>query len=297
MMQGMPEVIATVNGRPIKRFDLDNAIQGYSMETHRKTMDQLSPDELQAAIDLALEKLLARELIFQAAMARGLVADEEQIAEEKRKIAANFPSEAEFYATLAKGGISAEAYHRMLRQDVTVNMASAAKSAELVEPDEADIRRFYEHYPGQLVRQGRVRASHILIRIDPENPAVARELMARIQAQLGDTDFAELARRYSQCPSAPGGGDLGYFRRGDMVREFEQAVFAAKVGEVVGPVQTQFGLHLVKLLDHQPDSPLTLEEARPKIIRFLRDQQGAKLLQDWVAELRALATIEIFLES
>lgn len=290
------EVVATVNGRPIKRFDLDNTIQGHAMQSHRKTMDQLSADELQAAFDLALEKLLARELIFQDALAWGLVADERQIAEEKRKIIANFPSEEEFYATLAKGGITAEDYHRMLRQDVTVNLASAARSAEVLDPDEADILDFYEHYPEQLLRPGRVRASHILIRTDDKDQAAAQQLVAKIQAQLAEVDFAELAKRYSQCPSAPGGGDLGYFRRGDMVREFEQVVFATAVGEVAGPVQTQFGIHLVKLLDKQPDTPLTLEEARPKIIQFLRDQRGARLLQDWVASLREQATIEFFLE-
>lgn len=286
------EIVARVNGRPINRFDLDNAIQGYAMEVHRKTMDQLSADELQTALDLALEKLLARELIFQDALARGMVADEPSIAAEKQKIIANFPSEEEFYATLAKGGITPEDYHRMLRQDVTVNLASETKLREVADPDDALIEQTFEQHPELMVRAGRVRASHILIRTDDKEPAAAQQLIAELLAQTEQTDFAALARQHSQCPSAPGGGDLGFFRRGDMVREFEEVAFSAAVGEVVGPVRTQFGLHLVKVLDKEDDVALTLEEARPRIIQFLRNEQGARLLQSWVETLREQATIE-----
>jgi len=291
-METMTEIVATVNGRPIYRFDLDNAIQGYSMETHRKTMDQLSPEESLAALDFALEKLLARELIFQDALARGIVADEERIAAEKMKIMANFPSEEEFYATLAKGGITPEDYHRMLRQDVTVNLASEAKLEEVADPEEEEIVRTYKDHPEQMIRPGRVRASHILIRIDDKDEVAAQRQVDELLAWAEQEDFAGLAKRFSQCPSAPGGGDLGFFRRGDMVREFEEVAFSAAVGEIAGPVRTQFGLHLIKVLDKEEDTPLTLEEARPKIISFLRNEKGARLLQRWVETLREEATVE-----
>jgi peptidyl-prolyl cis-trans isomerase C len=294
-METSQQIVARVNGRPISRFDLDNAIQAHAMENHRKTMDQLAPQELEQALDIALEKLLARELIFQQALAEGTLADEAQIAAEKQKILANFPSEEEFYATLAKGGISPESYHRMLRQDVTVNLISAAKLETVPEPAEEEILATYEQHPEQMVRPGRIRASHILIRTDDKAEAAAQQLLEELQQRAGQEDFAGLARQYSQCPSAPAGGDLGYFRRGDMVREFEQVAFSAPVGEVAGPVRTQFGLHLVKVLEKEADVALTLAESRPKITRFLRGQQGARLLQQWVASLREQATVEILL--
>ncbi|HKI52062.1 MAG TPA: peptidylprolyl isomerase [Geothermobacteraceae bacterium] len=296
-MKSKNEIVARVNGRPINRFDLDNAIQGYAMEVHRKTMDQLTDEELQAALDFALEKLLARELIFQEALAKGVIADEQAISAEKQKIIANFPSEEEFYATLAKGGITPEDYHRMLRQDVTVNLASEAKLREVTDPDEVAISRTYREHPEKMVRSGRVRASHILVRTDDKDPAAAAKLIGELQQRAADEDFAALAKQYSQCPSATGGGDLGYFRRGDMVKEFEAVTFNAEIGTVAGPVQTQFGIHLVKVLDKEDDVALTLEEARPKIIQFLRNEQGAKLLQGWVESLREQATIEFMLDA
>ncbi len=88
----------------------------------------------------------------------------------------------------------------------------------------------------------RVKASHILVKTEAE----AKQLMQ--QLQNGD-DFAKLAKLYSQCPSGKSGGDLGYFGKGQMVKPFEDAAFKAQPGQVVGPVKTQFGWHIIKVTD------------------------------------------------
>ncbi len=87
-----------------------------------------------------------------------------------------------------------------------------------------------------------VSASHILVKTEKE----AQDLKARIAS---GEDFGDLAKRYSNCPSRQNCGDLGWFRKGQMVPEFERAAFAAKKGEVVGPVRTQFGYHLIRVND------------------------------------------------
>lgn len=89
-----------------------------------------------------------------------------------------------------------------------------------------------------------VRAAHILVKSEDK----ANELKGRIAA--GDS-FAEIAKKWSECPSKAKGGDLGWFGRGQMVREFEEAAFKAKKGEVVGPVRTQFGWHLIQVTDQR----------------------------------------------
>lgn len=88
----------------------------------------------------------------------------------------------------------------------------------------------------------KVHAAHILV----TGEGKAKELLAEINA---GKSFAELAKEYSECPSRKRGGDLGYFGRGQMVREFEKAAFDGEKGSVVGPVKTQFGWHLIKILD------------------------------------------------
>lgn len=90
----------------------------------------------------------------------------------------------------------------------------------------------------------RVRAKHILVDSEIEAIQIKQELNR-------GADFSQLAMRYSKCPSGQNGGELGYFGRGQMVKEFEKAAFNASVGEVTAPVQTQFGWHLILVEDKQ----------------------------------------------
>lgn len=85
----------------------------------------------------------------------------------------------------------------------------------------------------------KIRASHILVDKHSQALRVLEDLEA-------GKDFKSLARERSTCPSRKRGGDLGFFGRGQMVKEFERAAFALKVGEVSGPVKTQFGYHIIK---------------------------------------------------
>lgn len=85
-----------------------------------------------------------------------------------------------------------------------------------------------------------VKASHILVKTEEE----ALNLKAEIK---NEEDFAKAAQQYSLCPSGQAGGDLGFFGRGQMVREFEEAAFSMEVGEISAPVKTQFGYHLLYL--------------------------------------------------
>jgi len=87
-----------------------------------------------------------------------------------------------------------------------------------------------------------VHAAHILVGKEDQ----AKDLLSKIN---GGESFSELAKKNSDCPSGKRGGDLGWFQRGQMVKEFETAAFEGQKGQVVGPVKTQFGYHLVKIID------------------------------------------------
>ncbi len=288
----MSETIATVNGRPIRRSDLENAVQGYAMELHRKTMEQLSASEREELRTLAMEKLLARELIFQKALTEGVIADEAAVEAEKQKIIANFPTEEEFYATLAKAGIDPAQYHRMIRQDLTVNQLTARKLAALEEPSAEEIEAFFRSHPEKMVQPGRVRASHILLKIPEGQRAQTLDRLQALKERAVQEDFAHLARDHSQCPSAARGGDLGFFKHSEMVKSFADAAFSLAEGDIGEVVETQFGFHLIQVTAREPERRLSLEEATPQVLRFLKEEAGAALLKAWVEELKAKAAVE-----
>ncbi len=287
------QVVARVNGSPINQADFDNAVQGYSMELYRKTMDHLGADELKEVRDLALEKLLARELIFQQALSCGVVADENAVAAETQKIIANFPSEEEFYATLEKAGIASQAYYRMIRQDLTVNLLTEKELASLPEPEDEQVGEMYRSFPEKMKKPGRVRACHILVKLSDGNRAEAEARMAELKTRCQNEDFGELAKNHSDCPSGNRGGDLGYFKAGDMVKSFSDAAFSQEIGVVGEVVESPFGFHLIKVLNREPETSLTLEEATPQIRQLLKEEAAAKHLKDWVAGLREKAQVEI----
>ena len=88
-----------------------------------------------------------------------------------------------------------------------------------------------------------VRASHILV----DSEERANGIFAEIKS--GNISFEEAAKLYSKCPSGKSGGDLGFFKKGVMVKEFENVAFSIKVGEISKPTQTQFGWHLIKVVE------------------------------------------------
>ncbi len=94
-----------------------------------------------------------------------------------------------------------------------------------------------------------IKASHILITTDTHSDEEALELINNISEKINKTNFAEIAKEYSEGPSAPNGGDLGWFRKGQMVKPFEDVAFDLKINEVSEPVKTQFGYHIIKLFD------------------------------------------------
>jgi peptidyl-prolyl cis-trans isomerase C len=88
----------------------------------------------------------------------------------------------------------------------------------------------------------KVNCSHILVNSESE----AKKLMDRIKA---GENFADLAKKVSTCPSGKKGGELGWFGKGQMVPEFEKVAFENEKGKIVGPVKTQFGWHIIKIVD------------------------------------------------
>lgn len=140
---------------------------------------------------------------------------------------------------------------------------------------EEDIKAAYDAQYGEGYHEEEYNASHILVETEEEAKAIRAELEA-------GADFAELAKEKSTGPSGPNGGELGWFSKGMMVPEFEQAVVAMKAGEISQPVQTQFGWHIVKLNETREKTPPTLEEVQDEIASQLRQQAVSDRVKELV---------------
>ena len=167
-----------------------------------------------------------------------------------------------------------------------------------VELAESVIRARYERDPDRFRRQESVTASHILIEVDPAAESEFRDLArARAEAVLVELreggDWDTLAAEHSGDPSNKDrGGSLGTFGRGQMVEAFEEAAFAAETGEIVGPVETRFGYHLIRVDEHLDARTLKLSEVREELEEELRLERARSLAPDRLRAIReaSLAT-------
>ena len=114
----------------------------------------------------------------------------------------------------------------------------------------------------------------------------------RDQVRAKTADFGELAKKYSEDGSAPNGGNLGWMSPGDLVPEFEQAMNRLQIGEVSNPVKSQFGWHLIQVLERR-EAQLTVEKQREFARAAIREKKFEQAYQDWLRELRDTATVKI----
>ncbi|MCK5553188.1 MAG: SurA N-terminal domain-containing protein, partial [Deltaproteobacteria bacterium] len=152
-----------------------------------------------------------------------------------------------------------------------------------------EIKTYYETNIDDFVVQSQVRARHILVQVPPDAiPEKTEEARKRAEEVLAKAkkgeDFGSLAEKYSEGPTAKKGGDLGYFPRGRMVKEFEDAAFSLQTGEISPVVRTQFGFHVIKVEDVKEEKTQGLDEVRKSIESTLRDQRARDLAERSVEE-------------
>ena len=138
------------------------------------------------------------------------------------------------------------------------------------------IERYYNDNIQQFSTPEQVHAEHVLLKTADKDDAAVKKQAESILAQAkGGANFEDLAKKYSEDDSNKAkGGDLDYFGRGQMVKEFEDAAFAAKPGDIVGPVKTQYGYHIIKVLDHRQAQTKPLAEVRSQIEDQLKFEQA-----------------------
>lgn len=174
-----------------------------------------------------------------------------------------------------------------IKEDLLANFA-ITKAVENVKVTDEEAKKFYDENKATLLSGETVSASHILV--DSEDKA--NEILKDITD--GKISFEDAAKEHSSCPSSQYGGSLGEFGRGQMVPEFDSAVFSMKEGEITGPVKTQFGYHLIKLNSKNEAKEIAFEEIKEQIkARLLNDKQRAAYTSK-INQLKILYPVDRF---
>ena len=170
-----------------------------------------------------------------------------------------------------------------------------------IEVSEEEIKKFYKLGKNNFKKDETVKVSHILISVEkeaePDAKLKARGKAVDIKRMLAEgKDFVEIASTDSDCArTKPGGGDLGYIKRGYMPLAFDKTAFALKKGEVSDVIETRFGYHIIKLVDRQPAGFVPLDQVRDFIGKYLQEGLRREKIAAHVQELKQKARIEVFL--
>lgn len=295
------DVVARVNGVAIKWEELDRACTAYTRQFGGEGAGALPESQLERLRYDLLGEMITREVLFQAAKGAAPTNLEAQVRAQLQQTKAQAGGEEAFAKALAEiGGTPAE-FEERIRESLLIQH----NVREYVEPrlsvSAEDVKKFYETNRNRFATPEQVRASHILILVPPEaTPEIRTQKLAQIKAALSlarsGEKFEDLARKFSEDPgSAASGGDLRYFARGQMVKEFEEAAFRLKPGEISDIVTTQYGYHIIKVSDRRAAGERTFDEVKDDIERYLKNLKGQELAQQYVKNLREKAQIEILL--
>ena len=178
-------------------------------------------------------------------------------------------------------------YQEMVEK-VKVELASHMAATQVIEGitvEEAEEKKFYDENPDLFAAKAQVSAKHILVDSEDSANDIAKEIADGLA-------FEEAAKKYSTCPSKEQGGDLGYFSKGQMVPEFEKAAFEGEVGKVIGPVQTQFGYHLIRVEDKKESSVMSFEQVKDQIHQQLIQNKQKEVYDAKVKELETKYGVE-----
>lgn len=280
---GSPDAAATVNDEDIPRSTLKDRYE--TIADNPQFAQQLENDEdgaLQAQIQAQiLTELIEATLIEQGAADRGVEIDQEDIAEQRANLAEQLGGEEELQQAIEQQGLSESDVDDLLR-DLTYREAVTADLVGDGEITDEDVAEFYEENPEQFQT---AQARHILVDTEEE----AQQVLERLEE---GEDFAAVAEEVSTDEgSAAQGGDLGEISPGEMVPAFEQAVFEdAEVGEVHGPVESEFGFHIVEVAER--DRP-ELAEVEDEIREQLAAGEEFDAFDEWLAQRREEAEIEV----
>jgi peptidyl-prolyl cis-trans isomerase C len=293
----LPNVLARVNGEAVTKSDVEKAIAVLEQQNG----GPVPPSERDRVIRGVVDQMVGLKLLLQESQARKVPVTDAEIDARMASIRQRFPTEDAFKKALKEQQVTLDQVRTEQRQQLMINRLLENEVAPKTAVSPEDVEKAYKDHPEAFQVPAQVRASHILITVPPDADAsVKAAALAKATKILKDArggkDFAALAKEFSQDPgSAAQGGDLGFFAANQMVPPFSDAAFKLKPGSISDVVETQFGYHIIKVVEKQPSHTVKLDEARPRIEQQLKQMNGQRETQAFIESLRHKGKIEILI--
>jgi parvulin-like peptidyl-prolyl isomerase len=306
----IPDVIAKINGVELKskviKFQFNRAL--------RDRPGQMSAADKKKFIQVLIDNEMVRELIYQEGKQENQVIPEKEInAElEKMKSALGYDSEEKLIEALKDREINLDELKRTIEVDMVARNLLDKNIRGKINVTDKQVEKYYEDNKAQFFRPDSFKTQHIFIphvpvelqkskhpselmkRKDELSKEAEKEITEIYKKIKPDTDFGELAKKYSKDEgSAKNGGDLDFMYKGVFDPEFDAAVSKLKIGEISGVVKTGFGFHIIKLNETRPPEQAPFEEVKESIQKHVFMEEANIKVQEYIDGLRRKADIKL----
>jgi len=173
------------------------------------------------------------------------------------------------------------------KKDIFIKAYLKKEIEDNVKVTDEDVKAYYESNKDKFKEPEKIKVSHILV----DTEAEAKDILAKLQ---GGADFAALAKEKSKCPSKENGGELGLLSKGQTVPEFEQAAFALQPGQLSGVVKTQFGYHIIKVTEKQPEKVMALDGIKDQLKQMILADKQKERFELLVKDLKDKNKVVIY---
>lgn len=291
-------VVAVVNQEIITLSEVEKWVK--PLQEKITTENRLERrEQLQEVYRNVLERLIDEKLIDQEVKKSGIkisAKEIEAIVEEVKR--RNAVTQEVLERALAAEGMTLEAYKKKIETDLQRKKLINWSVKIETKVGEKELRDFYQKNKDRYRPNESYRPGHILFVVPKEaTPEEVRVIKKKCQDVLekikGGDDFGEMALLYSQDASNKDRGDLGYFKKGELFPTLEREALRLKVGEVSGVVRTEFGFHIIKLLDRKGVEPLPFEEVKERIVADYYESEMEKAFKQYLSTLKEKSVIEI----
>jgi len=295
------EILATVDKEAILQSDVMSEI-GPLLKDMRQTMsDEAFEAEANKVMRDALDKAIENKILYREAAATGAKIEDKDVEDRLQKFRDQYASVEEFNKVIADSGETLSDFRERLRKQILAVSYGFAKRRQFEKEaiiSESEIAQFYHDNQSEWSRPERVKVRRIFLQApnDPTARAKAKAQLAAIKDELAlGAAFGELAKLHSQGPEAAEGGLMGWVSRGDFVGELDTALFALPVGDVSDILETEFGVLILTVEQHEEAGAAPYDEVRTEIEPLLRSKYAEERFNTWITELRKRTLVRVFL--
>lgn len=263
-----------------------------ALSSYQKNLPALDDNEYRQVYSKAARSFELESLVIRAPEAEGVMISGQQLDNAVDALAARYASRAEFLNDLNSNRLDEEGLRHALYRELLFDavMQRVAADAQPVTP--AAARAYYDAHPEKFSVAEQRRARHILITLNPDYPEntaeAARQRIDAIQQQVNQpgADFADLATRYSECPTAMQGGQLGDVSQGQLYPQLDAALFSMEAGQISAVLESVLGFHILYCEHISPGKTYPFADVADKIQQALYQQQQRALQKAWLDRLQ-----------